>query len=337
MYDFIDVLSLKVISGNGAPGAVSFRREKYIPKGGPDGGDGGKGGDILFRVDRSLTSLFHLYSKKVIQAKDGGRGSGRKKHGRNAEPTIIPVPPGTVIKDSQGKMIRDLKTNGEEFLLLKGGGGGKGNWHFATPVRKSPRYAQPGLSGEAAVIQLEIKLIADIGLVGFPNAGKSTFMATVTQAKPKIADYPFTTLTPHLGMLELDLATRIIVADIPGIIEGAHRGRGIGIDFLRHIERSFALFFILDINDKHPYPTYQKLQFELNMFSHKMSKKNFLIGLSKVDTYPSDRVEQALRQFPIPLRHRVIPFSSLSGEGIPRIKTFCSDMASQRYSIDDDR
>ena len=320
MNKFIDSLDLRVASGAGAPGSVSFRREKYIPKGGPDGGDGGRGGDIVFQVKPSLISLSHLYSQKEIRAGRGENGMRRQRHGRDGDSVIIEVPPGTILKDSLGNIIKEFNKKDKPFVFLKGGKGGRGNVFFASATNQAPKHAGVGQFGEEADIKLEMKLIADIGLVGLPNVGKSTFLSVVTHAKPKIANYPFTTLTPHLGILKLDITTDLVIADVPGLIEGAHQGRGLGIDFLKHIERTSFLFFVIDINDEVPVHTFEKLNQELKSFSPIMSQKGFIIGLSKVETVNEKDIKEKVVQFSPSLQKKVIPFSSLAKQGIGEIK-----------------
>ena len=331
MPKFVDSLALKVISGKGAPGSTSFRREKYVPRGGPDGGDGGRGGDIVFKVNRSLTSLSHLYSKKEIGAGRGENGMRRQRHGRDGDSVVIEVPPGTVLKDSLDNTIKEFNLLDAPFVFLKGGGGGKGNVHFASSSNQSPDYAGEGHPGEEVDIKLEMKLIADVGLVGLPNAGKSTFISVVTNARPKIAGYPFTTLTPHLGILNLDITINLVIADIPGIIEGAHEGRGLGIDFLKHIEKTSFIFFVIDINDKNPFDTFEKLTTELNSFSSTMTKKNFIIGLSKAETVGEEHIKKAIARFSASLKSKIIPFSSLSKKGIKEIKKNFYQIKSNRF------
>ena len=225
---------------------MSFRREKFVVKGGPDGGDGGKGGDVIVECDNNTHTLSHFKGRKLLKAKNGRPGEGRKKHGANGEDLVLKVPPGTIIKDAAtGEVLLDMK-EGERKVLLEGGRGGLGNWHFRGPRNQTPRFAQPGEEGKELGIILELKLIADVGLVGFPNAGKSTLISTLSNAKPEIANYEFTTLTPKLGVVKVDEYRSFVMADIPGIIEGAHEGKGLGIEFLKHIERTGAILHLLD-------------------------------------------------------------------------------------------
>lgn len=321
MEKFIDTHTLKVISGNGAPGASSFRREKCVPFGGPDGGDGGKGSDIVFRTDQRMSSFQHLYSQKEIRAPHGQPGMSQKRCGKNADPTVILVPVGTMIKDENGLLIQDLIEEGQEFVMLKGGKGGQGNCNFATSTNQAPEYFQPGLPGEEAIIQLEMKLIADIGLVGFPNAGKSTFISCVTNAHPKIADYPFTTLSPNLGIWRLDDPYSVVIADIPGIIEGAHNGAGLGLTFLRHIERTRFLFFLIESISPSPYEDFEKLRFELKSYSDSLFEKPFLICITKTDLNQRD-FNEIQAEFPKELHSQIYFISAVARQGLENLRKF---------------
>lgn len=252
MNGFVDETILDVYSGKGGRGSVSFRREKYVPKGGPDGGDGGKGGDVVFKVKNNLKTLSDIRHRKTFKAENGNYGTGSRKHGKDGENAVIEVPPGTVIKNPDtNEIIKDLAelSNNEEWVFLKGGKGGLGNSHFATSVKQAPRYAQPGLPGVSRTVKVEISIIADIGFVGFPNAGKSSLLNRLTNANPKIASYPFTTKIPNLGVYRIGY-NDIILADIPGIIEGASHGAGLGIKFLKHINRTNGLLFLIDLSDE---------------------------------------------------------------------------------------
>jgi GTP-binding protein len=296
----------------------------FAPFGGPNGGDGGRGGDIVLKVNRQLSSFAHLYGKKELVADDGEKGSGNQCTGSDGEDVLIEIPLGTVLKDSKGKPIRDFTVDGEEFVFLRGGIGGQGNQHFATSVNQAPRYAQKGLPGQEAMVIFELKLIADIGLVGFPNAGKSTFIASVTNARPKIGPYPFTTLTPGLGIYKLDELQSLVIADIPGIIEGAHEGKGLGHEFLRHIERTRFLFFLIDSSSASPYQDYLVLMNELRSHSKTLAQKPFAIGISKMDLHPAEDVpilmEHVTIEFPEELKSKLLFFSSLSRSGIDEFR-----------------
>lgn len=277
---YIDRVTLFLKSGKGGDGSASFRREKYIPRGGPDGGDGGRGGHVVFKVDRTMFTLNHLRYKHHFRAEDGENGMDQKKFGRDGKDAVIMVPPGTVVTDKEGNEL--LEALEGEYVFLKGGRGGRGNVHFKSSVNRAPRRTEKGREGEEEEILLELRLIADVGLVGLPNAGKSTFLKSVTHANPKIADYPFTTLEPNLGILSD--GTRVIrIADIPGIIEGASEGRGLGNRFLKHISRVNVILFIIDITDEEPMETYRVLSKELENYDRKLLKKKRIVIFNKTD------------------------------------------------------
>ncbi len=290
---FIDYVEISIKAGKGGDGAVAFRREKYVPKGGPAGGDGGNGGNIIFVADRNLNTLLDLRYKRIYKADDGDKGGSSLKDGKNGSDIIIKVPLGTIIKEiGTEKILADLETEGKEFIAAKGGKGGKGNSKFATPTNQTPRFAENGKPGEEKEIALELKLIADVGLVGFPNAGKSTLISTISEAKPKIADYPFTTLLPNLGIVRYKDYKSIIVADIPGIIEGAHLGKGLGLTFLRHIERTKILLIMIDITSEDPAKDYKTLINELNQYSKILSKKKKILAFSKADLVDKSTIDK---------------------------------------------
>jgi len=283
MDGFVDETTIEVVSGHGGSGAVSFHREKFIPRGGPDGGDGGKGGDVVFSVRENLKTLAHLKMKRLYRAENGGPGQGNRRHGRDGRDVNIPVPPGTMIKDPEtGELLADCVEPGMVFTLLKGGKGGKGNWHFATSVKQAPRYAQPGLPGESAVIKVELAIIADIGFVGFPNAGKSTLLSVLTNARPKIGDYAFTTKIPNLGVMDLGYK-EVILADIPGIIAGASHGAGLGLTFLKHISRTKALVFLLDLSSADCIGAFPTLISELRFYAPVLAEEKRLLVGTKMD------------------------------------------------------
>jgi GTPase len=291
---FVDETTIVVSSGSGGDGAVSFRREKYVPRGGPDGGDGGKGGDVLFAVKQNLKTLSHLKLRRNFKAGDGGRGMGQRMHGKDGADVIVPVPPGTVLRDpGTGAPVADLTRDGDTFLYLRGGRGGKGNSHYATSVNQAPRYAQKGIEGETRELSAELHLIADIGLVGMPNAGKSTLLSVLTNAHPLIADYPFTTRTPNLGLLRLP-ERDIILADIPGIIEGASQGKGLGLKFLRHVERCAALLFLVDLSSPDCPGTIRLLEAELETYSRSLASRPRLVVGTKLDLPESTEGHAAL-------------------------------------------
>lgn len=281
---FIDQASIFVQAGKGGAGHVSFRREKYVPKGGPDGGNGGKGADVIFIVDTHLSTLLDFrYSKKYI-AEDGNPGGKKQMFGRDGRDLVIRVPQGTVIYNTDTKeQIADLSTPDDKFVVAKGGNGGFGNAMFATPTNQTPRFAKPGLSGEEFNITLELKLLADVGIVGLPNIGKSTLISVISAARPKIADYPFTTLVPNLGIVKIGESKNFTVADIPGLIEGASDGRGLGLQFLRHIERTKVLLFMLDSFSPSPAEDYKILKKELKKYNPTMLKKKRIICFSRID------------------------------------------------------
>jgi GTP-binding protein len=281
---FIDESKITVRSGEGGNGAVAFRREKFVPKGGPAGGNGGKGGDVIFIADRNINTLINFKYKRNFEAGNGQSGGNSLKDGKDGESMVIKVPVGTLIKEYDSKeILADLDEDLKRVVLLKGGKGGKGNSNFATSTNQTPRYAQDGKSGKELTLQLELKVLADIGLVGLPNAGKSTFISSVSAARPKIADYPFTTLEPNLGIVKYGDYNSFVVADIPGIIEGAHEGKGLGIKFLKHIERTKILLVLIDVTDEHYKKTYKTILNELNSFSKSMSGKTLVVTFTKMD------------------------------------------------------
>ncbi len=322
MARFVDQVKIYVEAGNGGAGCVSFRREKYVPRGGPDGGDGGDGGDVILIADPQVHTLYDFHHQVHFKAENGRPGRGKKMKGKDGEDLILRVPVGTVVKDAEtGEILGDLVKPGQRLLVAKGGKGGRGNAHFATPTRQAPRFAEPGTPGERRWLILELKLIADVGLVGLPNAGKSTFLSVVTSARPKIADYPFTTLEPNLGVVYLPDGETFVVADIPGLIEGAHRGVGLGHDFLRHIERTRVLLFILDISrDREIVRDFELLREELRLYNPSLLEKPFLIALNKIDLLPEGKrlteVEELRALFPEELRLKIYPISAVTGEGI---------------------
>jgi len=291
----IDYAKIYVKAGDGGPGAVTFRREKFVAKGGPSGGDGGNGGSIIFVADNNLTTLLDFKYKRKYFAPDGGKGEKSQKDGKFGENIFIKVPVGTVVKNFEtDEILFDLDENGKEVPFLKGGIGGKGNSNFATSTNQTPRYAQPGRPGKEMDIVLELKLLADVGLVGFPNAGKSTFISVVSAARPKIADYPFTTLEPNLGIVQYKDYRSFVIADIPGIIEGAHVGKGLGHKFLKHIERTRVLLILIDATVEDPEKEYNILLKELLEFSDLMEEKEKLIVFTKSDLLSDEEREELL-------------------------------------------
>ena len=278
---FVDYAEIFVEAGDGGRGIVSFRREKFVPKGGPDGGNGGKGGNIVFKASKDENTLRLFRFKRKFKAENGNPGGNNNKTGRNGKDEIVKVPLGSIIKDAEGNIIGDLNKEGQEVVVAKGGAGGRGNASFATSTNRAPRFAQEGQKGEKKELTIELKLLADVGLVGFPNAGKSSLIRAVSNAKPEIANYPFTTLQPHLGYVYSN-DKDFIIADIPGIIEGAHHGKGLGLQFLRHIERTTILLFVIDILDT-PKDTFNKLLEEIKNYNMNILDKKRAVVLNKID------------------------------------------------------
>ena len=293
---FVDIARIYIKAGNGGNGAVSFHREKYVAAGGPDGGDGGRGGNVIFRADRNLSTLMDFKYKRKYVARNGEDGKGANMSGRGAEDLIVRVPIGTVIKDAEsGLVIADISEQDKDYIIAKGGKGGLGNQHFATPTHQIPRYAKPGFKGEEFNVTLELKLIADVGLIGFPNVGKSTLISTISSAKPKIANYHFTTLTPVLGVVRVDEEASFVAADIPGIIEGASEGIGLGHDFLRHVERCRLLLHVVDVSGsegRHPIDDFNLINTELVSFSEELAKRPQIAIANKADIATEEQIEE---------------------------------------------
>ena len=281
---FIDFTQIDISAGNGGSGAVSFRREKFIPKGGPDGGDGGRGGHVIFKVDTNLHTLQDIRYRRRYKAENGHPGRGSNKTGKNGKDVVILVPAGSVIRKKGSKdIIIDLTVNGQNYIICNGGQGGKGNARFKTSTKQAPRKAQPGVEGESGIFEIELKVLADVGLVGLPNAGKSTLLSSISSARPKVADYPFTTLKPNLGIVKYGEYESFVMADIPGLIEGASLGKGLGHQFLRHIERNRILIYLIDCMEHNPYDVYITLKNELKNFNEDLIKKPSLICRTKSD------------------------------------------------------
>ena len=319
MARFVDQAKIYVKAGNGGAGCISFRREKYIPKGGPDGGDGGDGGDVILIADPQVHTLYDFHHQVHFRAENGKPGMGKKMKGKDGQDLILRVPVGTVVKDAEtGKILGDLTEPGQTLVIARGGKGGRGNAHFATPVRQAPRIAEPGKPGEEKWLVLELKLIADVGLVGFPNAGKSTLLSRISAAKPKIADYPFTTLEPNLGVVRLFDGNTFVVADIPGLIEGAHKGIGLGYEFLKHIERTRILLYMLDISkEKEVVKDYQILKNELKLFNPQLLDKDYLIALNKIDLMPDpEKIRNIIELFEEKDQSKIYPISAVTGQGV---------------------
>ena len=320
--NFVDYVKINIYSGNGGKGSAHFRREKYITKGGPDGGDGGRGGHIIFVTDKSLWTLYHFKFKKHFKCGHGGDGSGSRSTGADGEDVIIRVPIGTVIKDFKtNNIIHETIEDGEEKIILKGGKGGLGNWNFRSSTNQAPRYAQPGIKGDEKQLVLELKLLADVGLVGFPNVGKSTLLKTLTSAKPKIGNYEFTTLKPNLGIVEYRDFKSFVIADIPGIIEGASEGRGLGHYFLRHIERNSVLLFLLSSESDDIVKQYEVLLNELKKYNPELLDKQRLIAISKSDLLDEKQISKIKKNISNKIKNVHFEFiSSVSNIGLIEIK-----------------
>lgn len=317
--NFIDHVRMYCRSGNGGAGAISFRREKHVPKGGPDGGNGGKGGSIILRGNTQLWTLLHLRYRKHVTADNGVNGSGHGSSGPDGEDIILDVPLGTIAKDSEtGEVILEVTEEGEEVVLLPGGRGGLGNENFKTATKQTPRYAQPGEEGEERICVLELKLLADVGLVGFPNAGKSTLLSVVSAAKPEIADYPFTTLVPNLGVVSYRDHKSFVMADIPGIIEGASEGKGLGLRFLRHIERNSILLFMVPADADDIVAEYQILLDELTKYNPELLDKERILAISKCDMLDEELIEEIKLNLPEDIETLFI--SSLANMGLVELK-----------------
>ncbi|MBW6515833.1 MAG: GTPase ObgE [Candidatus Cloacimonetes bacterium] len=324
---FIDYARIKVHAGNGGKGCISFRREKFVPKGGPDGGDGGKGGDIIAVGNENINTLLEYRYLKLYKAKRGQHGSGKNKTGRSGESRVLQFPLGTIIYDiTEGKreLLAEIDQHNQQKVIAKGGMGGKGNASFASSTNRAPRTAEDGGIGEEKELELELKLIADVGLVGFPNAGKSTLLSKVSAAHPKIANYPFTTLEPSLGVVSMQDYSSFVIADIPGIIEGAHEGKGLGLQFLRHIERTRVLLFLIDINSSDPQHDYQVLSSELYEYDKHLQKKPHLIALNKLDTITGEardkKIKELEEKFTKEHYEQIVLISAATGENVDRLK-----------------
>src|SRR4051812_3652330 len=320
---FINEARVHVRAGKGGNGAVAFRREKFVPKGGPSGGDGGDGASVVMVVDGGLSTLLDFRYRKEYLAPSGQPGANKDKYGRGGEDLILRVPPGTqIFDDTTGDLLADLRRHGERFVVARGGKGGRGNIHFATPTDRAPRRAEPGLAGEERDLRLELKLLADVGLLGFPNVGKSSLISRISAARPKIADYPFTTLVPNLGMVRLQGERSFVVADVPGLIEGAHRGAGLGDRFLRHLERTRVLVHLLDAtagNGRTPLRDYEALNRELRLYDPELAKRPQIVALNKINV---PEVRQKLKTLAAPFKRRgleLLAVSAATGEGVPQL------------------
>lgn len=334
---FVDYAKIYVQAGHGGRGCVSFRREKYVPKGGPDGGDGGRGGHIVFSATRELNTLLDLRYKREYRARRGQHGMGKKMHGRDGNDLVIPVPVGTVIRDADsGEVLYDLNEEGMAEIAAKGGRGGLGNSHFATPTRQVPRYAQPGEEGEEKTLIIELKLLADVGLIGLPNVGKSTLISVISSARPKIADYPFTTLVPNLGVVKFEDHRSFVVADIPGLIEGAHKGAGLGFRFLRHVERTSVLLHLVDVSEMaggDPVESMEKISRELSLYSPELAKKPQVVVGSKSDIAGDGKKMSELAEY---CRRKSLVFfvvSAATNKGIKELLSYlAASMEERKYA-----
>ncbi len=320
---FVDEAIITVVSGDGGSGCVSFRREKFIPRGGPDGGDGGKGGDVVLTATLRKRTLQDFRFKKLFKAKNGTSGRGKQKTGKNSDDLIIEIPPGTLASYAEtDQILKDFTKPGDTYIIAKGGRGGQGNLRFKTSTHRSPRFAQPGEPGQTLKLKLDLKLLADVGIIGLPNAGKSTLISSISSANPKIGNYPFTTLTPNLGVVQTGWGEPFVVADIPGLIEGAHKGAGLGIKFLRHIERTRILVHLIDvlsIDPDDPLEGYNTINRELAMYSKDLSKKPQIVVLNKLDLPGADEAAGIFKS--AANEKRILQISAINGTGIDGLKT----------------
>ncbi len=329
--NFVDYVKIYCRSGKGGAGSAHLHRAKYLPKGGPDGGDGGRGGHIILRGNKHLWTLIHLKYARHIFARDGDPGSRNRRTGKDGEDQIIEVPLGTVVYDGEnGEFLTDVKEHGQEIIILRGGKGGKGNWHFKSSTNQTPRYAQPGEPRLEQTLILQLKVLADVGLVGFPNVGKSTLLSVVSAAKPEIADYPFTTLVPNLGIVSYRDSRSFVMADIPGIIEGASEGKGLGLRFLRHIERNSILLFIIPADSKDLNEEYNILLSELEKYNPHLINKQRILAISKSDMLDEELIEEMEKELPEDIK--AVFFSSVTGMGINQLKDMIwSELNSDYY------
>ena len=335
---FIDKAKIFVKAGNGGNGAVSFRREKYVPAGGPDGGDGGRGASVIFEVDNDLRTLMDFKYQRKYVATPGGDGSKKRQAGKNGEDLVLKVPAGTIIRDeATGKIIADLKEEGERAVVARGGRGGKGNQHFANAVRQAPNFAKSGTDGEERWVILELKMIADVGLLGFPNVGKSTFLSVVTKAKPKIANYHFTTLTPNLGVVQTKFGDSFVLADIPGLIEGAAEGVGLGHDFLRHVERTKVLIHIVDITGhegRNALEDFDKINGELALYNERLSHRPQVVVANKMDILEDESVYEEFKEELEGRGYKVFKMSAATRQGIDDVIAYVSQLLKEVEDVE---
>jgi len=326
--NFVDYINLEVKSGNGGEGSSHFRREKFVAKGGPDGGDGGNGGNIFICADENLWTLYNFKYKKYFIAGDGDKGGKSRSTGANGKDIIVNVPIGTIVKETKtGQILLEVLKDQEKKLLLEGGKGGQGNWNFKSPTNQAPRYSQKGQKGNKVKVTLELKILADVGIVGFPNSGKSTLLASITKSKPKIADYPFTTLKPNLGIVPYREFSSFVIADIPGIIEGASKGKGLGHHFLRHIERNSVLLFLIPVDSANCKKTFQTLRKEMNQYNPELLDKRYLIAFSKSDLLDKELFDEFLIE--TKKNFKKTPFciiSSINNSGLEELKDIIWDI-----------
>jgi GTP-binding protein len=320
---FIDEVEIVAVGGAGGNGCVAFRREKYVPRGGPSGGDGGRGGHVILLADRGLTTLLDLKYRPLLRAERGEHGRGKEQYGRGGEDLVARVPVGTIVRDAAtGETLADLSEDGAEVVVAHGGKGGLGNIHFATSVRQAPRHATPGEPGEERTLRLELRLLADVGVLGFPNAGKSSLIARVSAARPKIGDYPFTTLVPQLGVVRVDEGRSFVIADVPGLIEGAHEGTGLGIRFLRHLSRTALLLHLLDLSPasgRDPLHDFEVINRELELADPALAAKPQVVAANKIDLAEARERFPALERDLAARGHEVLPISAATGEGLPTL------------------
>lgn len=337
---FFDEALITVQSGHGGNGCVSFRREKHVPKGGPNGGDGGKGGDVLFKTTSRMHTLYDFQFKRHFKAERGQHGRGKNKSGKSGKDLTILIPPGTIVKEAEtGRVLKELVKSGESFSAAHGGRGGLGNQHFASSRRRAPRYAQDGELGQTLAIKLELKLLADVGIVGLPNAGKSTLVSKLSAARPKVANYPFTTLIPNLGVVDCDHTDPFVVADIPGLIEGAHRGAGLGTRFLRHVERSRLLVHLIDLSTVSPEDLlgpYRTVNDELQQFNPTLGQRAQVIALNKVDKAGTRAIAEQLRNALEPSNPDIWVISATKGEGLQELKNHLARLVEKAKQADSD-
>ncbi len=330
---FVDKAEIYLKSGKGGDGSVSFRREKYVPDGGPDGGDGGKGGSVIAIVDEGLRTLMDFRYKRKYIADDGQNGAKKRCSGRDAEDLFIKVPPGTIIRDKQsGGIIADLTEKGEQFVIARGGKGGRGNWHFKTATRQAPSFSEQGKKGKERTVILELKMLADVGLVGYPNVGKSTILSAITKAKPKIANYHFTTLQPNLGVVEIVRGKSFVLADIPGLIEGAHEGIGLGHEFLRHVERTKVIVHVVDVSGiegRDPIQDFDQINDELRLYNEKLADRFQVVAANKMDLVFDDEVYDNFKKDMETRGYKVFPISAATGKGVNELMQYVTEMLDQ--------